>query len=462
MNKVLLDYFRCQEDFADLGLRGNLSKESGFFRIDQGITGYGQCVGGPPSPKPADQVMDASRLARCEQGRVGLPFDLTQVVDNLRHERYVTDFRTSSDVITQSETVRRIYYWLRPALPVSLRKHLQRMSFNGWREIVFPRWPVDLTTESLMAHVLALVMRCHRIERFPFIWFWPNGAAGCAIMTHDVETAAGRDFCRELMNLDDAFHIGSSFQIIPEARYTVTKNFLNSLRSRGFEVNVHDLNHDGFLFRTKEEFMRRAGEINRYAKEFGAEGFRSGAMYRNQDWYDFLAFSYDMSVPNVAHLEPQRGGCCTVMPYFVGKLLELPLTTIQDYSLFHIVGDYSINLWRRQIELIMQRHGLISFITHPDYLTGKRAQKVYVDLLSYLDQLRTRNNLWLALPREVNRWWRNRHQMRLVQDGDQWRIEGPDSERARIAYATREGDRAVYSLDSDTNRGSFVDASATK
>ena len=67
-------------------------------------------------------------------------------------------------------------------------------------------------------------------------------------------------------------------------------------------------------------------------------------MYREQEWFDAFEFSYDMSVPNAAHLEPQRGGCCTVMPYFVGDLLELPLTTTQDYSLFHILGDYSISL----------------------------------------------------------------------------------------------------------------------
>ncbi len=80
-------------------------------------------------------------------------------------------------------------------------------------------------------------------------------------------------------------------------------------------------------------------------------------MYRDQEWFDALEFSYDMSVPNVAHLEPQRGGCCTVMPYFVGDILELPLTTIQDYSLFHILGDYSIDLWKEQIDLILRRTG---------------------------------------------------------------------------------------------------------
>ena len=32
-----------------------------------------------------------------------------------------------------------------------------------------------------------------------------------------------------------------------------------------------------------------------------------------------LDFSFDMSIPNVAHLDPQRGGCCTIMPYFIGN-----------------------------------------------------------------------------------------------------------------------------------------------
>ena len=187
--------------------------------------------------------------------------------------------------------------------------------------------------------------------------------------------------------------------------------------------------------------------INRYAKEFRSRGFRAGAMYRNQSWYDAFTFSYDMSVPNVAHLEPQRGGCCTVMPYFIGKILELPLTTTQDYSLFHILGDYSIELWKQQVELILEKNGLISFISHPDYLIEKRAKRVYLELLEHLAQLRDTRKLWTALPGEVDRWWRSRHQMRLVEEGNTWRIDGPDNHRARIAYASLEGNRLVYALD---------------
>ena len=134
------------------------------------------------------------------------------------------------------------------------------------------------------------------------------------------------------------------------------------LRRRGFEVNLHDLNHDGLLFYDRSEFLVRAAKINQYARQFKCDGFRSGAMYRQQQWYDAFEFSYDMSVPNVASLEPQRGGCCTVMPYFIGEILELPLTTVQDYSLFHILNDYSISLWTQQIEAIREQNGLITLL----------------------------------------------------------------------------------------------------
>ncbi len=95
----------------------------------------------------------------------------------------------------------------------------------------------------------------------------------------------------------------------------------------------------------------------------------------------------------------------------------------------------------------LRRNGLISFIVHPDYVVEQRARNVYLNLLGYLARLIAHQGLWAALPRDVNRWWRNRSQMELVRDGDRWRIEGPDNDRARIACATLQGDRLVYTLD---------------
>jgi len=234
--------------------------------------------------------------------------------------------------------------------------------------------------------------------------------------------------------------------VVPERRYDVPSSFLDEIRNRGFEVNVQDLNHDGLLFRDRDQFLARVPKINAYGRQWGARGFRAAVLYRRQEWFDALEFSYDMSVPNVAHLDPQRGGCCTVMPYFVGKVLELPVTTTQDYALFHLLNDYSIDLWKRQIDLIVERHGLISFIIHPDYITAPRPQRTYEVLLAYLAQLRGERNLWMPTPGEVDQWWRQRTEMRLVADGDSWRIEGPGKERARIAYASEEDGRLVLSL----------------
>jgi hypothetical protein len=160
-----------------------------------------------------------------------------------------------------------------------------------------------------------------------------------------------------------------------------------------------------------------------------------------------LDFSYDMSVPNVAHLDPQRGGCCTIMPYFLpGGILELPVTMTQDYSLFHVLETYSIDLWKTQARIILDGHGLIHFIVHPDYVTTPRAQGVYEALLDYLNRLRSDHRVWFPLPREVNRWWRERSEMKLVATPTGWRIEGPGSDRARLAYARLEDNQIVYEL----------------
>jgi hypothetical protein len=169
-------------------------------------------------------------------------------------------------------------------------------------------------------------------------------------------------------------------------------------------------------------------------------------LYHNLDWYDLLNFEYDMSVPNVGHLDPQRGGCCTVMPYFIGNILELPVTMTQDYSLFHILGDYSLTLWKRQIDSIVAENGLMNFIVHPDYIIDEKPRNTYKALLGWLQEQRRERDVWMALPRDVNRWWRQRSQMRIVSRDGRWQIEGPGSERARVAFATCESGELVYRM----------------
>lgn len=386
---------------------------------------------------------DAATEVSVESERVFLPFGVDDAIDNLRHERYCS---ARDRTHPANSLVGRLYYFVRPRLPLKVRRHLQKARLNSWRQLKFPHWPVDRTVDHAMADLLTLSQRAHSVDKIPFIWFWPEGAAAAAVVTHDVETAFGRDSSAILMDIDDSWGIKGSFQVVPEKRYEVTPSYIDSIWNRGFEVAVHDLNHDGHLFRDRETFLQRAAKINAYRKPFHAEGFRAAVLYRNQEWYDALDFSYDSSVPNVAHLDPQRGGCCTVMPYFVGKLVELPVTVTQDYSLFNILNDYSINLWKQQIELILESHGLINVIIHPDYSVSSRERTVFEALLSHLAKLRDERGVWTALPKEIARWWRQRSEMKLVEDKDGLRIEGEGKERARIAYASEKDGRLAVEL----------------
>jgi hypothetical protein len=446
MKNPLLDYFRCPEQFVRLETDGTLSSETGFFQFAPDATCYGQYSGGVPAKQYSRSLPDAFPSAKYEGGTLRLPFDVSQVVDNLRMERYCAGSLPWSNGSGNTSSSRKLYYFLRPLLGVPIRKYLQRIHLRDWTNIAYPHWPVDLSVDLLLERIMVLFLNGGSGEEIPFVWFWPDGAPSCALMTHDVEQSAGRDFCSQLMDLDDSFRIKSAFQIVPETRYSANETLFNEFRTRGFELSVHDLKHDGELFRNEEEFRRRAEQINLYAKEFGTRGFRSGAMYRRQEWYEAFDLSYDMSVPNVAHLEPQRGGCCTVMPYFIGAILELPLTTIQDYSLLHILGDYSIDLWKQQIEIVMKRHGLVSFIVHPDYIIEKRARGVYVDLLEHLAIVRENKGLWIALPSEIDQWWRNRNQMNLVKVGETWTIQGPGADRAKVAFASVKNGELSYRI----------------
>lgn len=438
----LAEYYRCPDEYCSFARLGALSEQPGFFKFRHDTICYGRYAGRQPAFRADQQQFDAFRDLEIMNGTVYLPFDPSEVVENLRLETYAPDWRSHFP----HSALAAMYYFLRPFLPVRIRKHIQEFHFRGWKELPFPRWPVDCSVDDLLSQLLVLSLKANRVDRIPFIWFWPHGASSCAVITHDVETELGCKFCSELMDMDDAAGVKASFQVIPEQRYIVTPEFLAAIRDRGFEIVVHDLNHDGHLYRNRKQFLRRASKINSYATLYGAEGFRAATLYRKQLWYDALEISFDMSIPNVAHLDPQRGGCCTVMPFFIGKILELPVTTTQDYTLFNILNDCSIDLWQRQMETIREKHGLMNFIVHPDYIVQPQQRSAYEKLLSCLVSMQQNDGLWLATPGEVNRWWRQRSEMRLRKAGNRWHTEGPGSERACLAYATLKGDTMQYEL----------------
>jgi len=54
--------------------------------------------------------------------------------------------------------------------------------------------------------------------------------------------------------------------------------------------------------------------------------------------------------------------------------------------------------------------------------------------------------MWLALPGEVDKWWRERHAMSLVQRNGRWTIEGEGFEHGRGAFAGLQSGKLTITL----------------
>jgi len=380
-----------------------------------------------------------------KDGIAYLPCDPSQVIENLQREAYAANRgRWLPDT-----ALARIYHFCRPMLPVPIRRHFQKFQFRGRSKLKSLRWPVDCAVDNIHAQLLSLSLKASGLERIPFIWFWPKGAASCAILTHEIETELGGGLCGTLMDINDLFGIKASFLVSSHQCCNLTPEFLSSSRNRGYEVLVQELDHDRHRNKDRKGILAQPARINSYASAYGAEEFQSARLCQEQSWNYAAGFSYGISVPNIAHLGPQPCGCCTVMPSFLGDILELPVTTTQDHVLFDILEDYSIDLWKQQMETIMEKHGLISFIMHSSQIRKPQPRSIYEALLGYLSCLEEERNLWITTPSEANRWWRQRAEMKLVHRADGWHIEGLGAERARLAYAELELEQLVYRIEGD-------------
>ena len=250
---------------------------------------------------------------------------------------------------------------------------------------------------------------------------WPEGKQFALVLTHDVESQVGLDRVRQLAELEMRLGVRSSFNFIPEGPYQVSKQLLQWLVSNGFEVGVHDLHHDGQLYRSRAEFVQKSKRINHYIKDWGAVGFRSGFMLNELDWLHDLNVQYDASTFDTDPFEPQPEAVDTIFPFWVpspgghkssrGGYVELPYTLPQDSTLFLLLRENSIDLWKKKSDWVARNGGMLLLDTHPDYMTmeggprkvGEYPVAHYQDFLRYISSSYDRK-YWHVLPRQVADW----------------------------------------------------------
>ena len=138
-----------------------MSDDIGYFQFGADINCYGRSCTGTRQARPQPALYNLIEHAGLNDGRVKLPFDPTEVIDNLRLERYV------AGQSAMQRLLRRLYYLVRPLATPFFRRRVQQFNAWNWSKISFPQWPVDTTVETLCERLLFYSLKAKDVELRP-------------------------------------------------------------------------------------------------------------------------------------------------------------------------------------------------------------------------------------------------------------------------------------------------------
>jgi glycosyltransferase involved in cell wall biosynthesis len=293
------------------------------------------------------------------------------------------------------------YYLFKPYIPWRVRIEVRRWWADSRRNACTDVWPID-----------------EKAGATPANWpGWPEAKRFALILTHDVEGNRGLERVKRLMDLELKKGFRSSFNFVPEEDYCLPEALRQTLAETGFEVAVHGLKHDGKLYASQAKFAAKAVQIREYLQRWKASGFRSPLMQHRLTWLHQLGVEYDTSTFDTDPFEPEPDAVRTIFPFWVpgpkgGGYVELPYTLAQDFTLFVILREQNIEIWKRKLDWIVQRGGMALLNTHPDYMCFEDRHKArdefpichYEELLEYVKE-KYEGACWCATPLEVARYY---------------------------------------------------------
>jgi peptidoglycan/xylan/chitin deacetylase (PgdA/CDA1 family) len=366
-----------------------------------------------------------------DDGSTVLPFDPNELIHNFWSERYLEYVRPAA-VSHLAGLARRGYYRARPLLPRAVQMSMRRSFSRVQSKSRFPRWPIETALHDFYDFLFSTVTRV--AERpVPFIGLWPRSWAWALVLTHDVEAQVGYEKLPELLRVEVEAGYRSSWNFVPQDRYVVADELVETLREQGFEVGVHGFNHDGRDLSSLATLKRRLPVIRDYAERWQAKGFRSPGTLRSAELMPLLGFDYDSSYTDTAPFEPQAGGCCTWLPYMIEDLVELPMTLTQDHTVFDLLGHRDETVWLEKARFLRDRGGMALLVTHPDYIDKPNLLESYE---RFLEAFASDSTAWKALPNEVSSWWRRRAESSLQEVDGEWRVVGAAEDEARVEFAS--------------------------
>lgn len=293
--------------------------------------------------------------------------------------------------------IKNLYYLFKPFIPRYLQIIMRRQIIHIRRKQFGHVWPID-----------------PEAGKPPIDWpGWPDRKTFAFVLTHDVDRACGQEKSRQLMEIEKSLGFRSSFNFVPE-RYTVSEELRDHLINNGFEVGIHGLKHDGKLFLSKRIFQQRAVRINHYLAEWDSRGFTSPSMHHKLDWMHHLKISHATSTFDTDPFEPQPDGVRTIFPFWVRSdsspkgYVEVPYTLPQDFTLFILMRESNIDIWKEKLDWIAEKGGMAVLNSHPDYMDfgGKKPRReeyparYYTEFLEYV-KCNYEGQYWHVLPKDI-------------------------------------------------------------
>jgi hypothetical protein len=296
------------------------------------------------------------------------------------------------------------YYFIKNFIPrrwqIFIRRALIRYQLYLYKHV----WPIDENSSNPPARWRG----------------WPHGKQFALVLTHDVETQKGLIKCNELIKLEECLGFRSSFNFVIKD-YHVPLHLRSQLLDRGFEVGIHGLTHKENPFRCKTIFEKHAKQINQHIKQWDCVGFRCPSMFHNLDYIHDLNIEYDSSTFDTDPFEPQPDGIRSIFPVCINGdcsqkgYIELPYTMPQDFLLFILMKENSIDIWKKKLDWIVDRGGMALLIVHPDYMNfdsnnlmyDEYPARYYEELLRYIED-KYKDQYWHVLPRDVALWWKEK------------------------------------------------------
>jgi hypothetical protein len=292
----------------------------------------------------------------------------------------------------------RFFYTLKPLIPRSVQIFLRRRIAEHKRRKNGFQWPIDPNSAKPP-------------EGWPG---WPDEKKFALVLSHDVDTLKGYNRVRKLADLEEEMGFRSQFNFVPERYGEISADLLAELKQRGFGIAVHGLKHDGKLFSSKKIFDERAPRINAYLQKWGTRGFTTPSMIRNHDWMHALDIDHCVSTFDTDPFEPEPEGVGTIFPYWVRnesigrRFIELPYTLVQDFTLFVLLGEKTIDIWKQKLDWVVCKKGMALLNSHPDYMNFGDAScspeeypvQLYREFLEYV-QNHYHAQYWPASPQHI-------------------------------------------------------------